>query len=61
MLGPLDPFIAIHGPVARYMALFALEDYEETVKVAPCDGSEHPNHAGARRLLTVSLGLLERI
>ncbi len=61
MLGPLDPFIAIYGPVARYMALFALEDYEETVKVCRAMAARHPNHAGARRLLTVSLGLLERI
>lgn len=60
-LGPLDPFIAMYGPVAQYMALFALEDYEQTVKVCRAMAARHPNHAGARRLLTVSLGLLERI
>jgi TolB-like protein len=61
VLGPLDPFIAMYGPVARYMALFALKDYEETVKVCRTMAARHPNHAGARRLLTVSLGLLDRI
>jgi tetratricopeptide (TPR) repeat protein len=60
-LGPLDPFIAMYGPVARYMALFALEDYEETVNVCRAMAARHPNHSGARRLLTVSLGLLEKI
>ena len=54
----LDPFIAMYGPVAQYMALFALEDYEQTVKVCRAMAARHPNHAGARRLLTVSLGLL---
>ena len=32
-LGPLDPFLAIYAPVARYMALFALERYDEAIAV----------------------------
>jgi hypothetical protein len=42
------------------MALFALGGYEETVAVCRCMAARHPNHAGARRLMTVSLGLLGR-
>ena len=58
---PLDPFLAIYAPIARYMALFALERYEETVSVCRTAAARHPNHAGAHRLMTVSLGLLGKI
>ncbi len=57
-LSPLDPFVAMYAPVVRYMALFALERYEETVMVCRSMAARYPNHAGARRLMTVSLGLL---
>ena len=57
---PLDPFVAMYAPVVRYMALFALERYEETVMVCRSMAARYPNHAGARRLMTVSLGLLGR-
>lgn len=60
-LSPLDPFLAVYGPVVRYMALFALGRYEETIAVCRCAAARYPNHAGARRLMTVSLGLLDKI
>ena len=60
-LGPLDPFLAIYAPVTQYMALFALERYDEAITVCRSVAARHPSHAGARRLLTVSLGLLGRI
>jgi adenylate cyclase len=43
------------------MALFALGRYEETIAVCRATTALHPNHAGAWRLMTVSLGLLGRI
>jgi TolB-like protein/Flp pilus assembly protein TadD len=58
---PRDPFLAIWAPIARYMALFALQRYEETIAVCRATAALHPNHAGAWRLMTVSLGLLGRI
>jgi tetratricopeptide (TPR) repeat protein len=60
-LGPLDPFLAIYAPVTQYMALFALERYDEAIAVCRSVAARYPNHAGARRLMTVSLGLLGRI
>ena len=60
-LSPRDPILAVYGPVVRYMALFALEKYEETTAVCRSIAALHPNHAGAWRLMTVSLGLLGRI
>jgi TolB-like protein len=60
-LSPLDPFLAIYAPVVRYMASFAMHDYEETIAVCRSMTTRHPNHVGARRLMTVSLGLLDRI
>jgi adenylate cyclase len=60
-LSPRDPFLAIYAPTVRYMALFALERYEETIAVCRATTASHPNHAGAWRLMTVSLGLLGRI
>jgi TolB-like protein len=60
-LGPLDPFLAMYAPITRYMALFALERYDEAITVCQSVTTRHPNHAGARRLMTVSLGLLGRI
>jgi TolB-like protein len=59
-LSPLDPFLAMYAPVVRYMASFAMHDYEETVAVCRSMTTRHPNHVGARRLMTVSLGLLGR-
>jgi TolB-like protein len=59
-LSPRDPFLAIYAPTVRYMALFALERYEETITVCRATAALHPNHAGAWRLMTVSLGLLGR-
>jgi len=59
-LSPLDPFLAMYAPVVRYMALFAMEKYEETTMMCRSLTTRHPNHAGARRLMTVSLGLLGR-
>jgi predicted Zn-dependent protease len=50
-----------YAPIVRYMALFALKRYEETVAVCQATAASHPNHAGAWRLMTVSLGLLGRI
>ena len=60
-LSPRDPFLAIYAPTARYMALFALQRYEETIAVCRATTASHPNHAGAWRLMTVSLGLLGRV
>jgi TolB-like protein/DNA-binding winged helix-turn-helix (wHTH) protein/tetratricopeptide (TPR) repeat protein len=57
-LSPRDPFLAIYAPVVRYMALFALGRYEETVAICRATAAAHPNHSGAWRLMTVSLGLL---
>jgi TolB-like protein len=59
-LSPRDPFLAIYAPIVRYMALFALEKYEETIAVCRATAAMHPHHAGAWRLMTVSLGLLGR-
>jgi TolB-like protein len=59
-LSPLDPFLAMYAPVVRYMASFAMHDYEETVAVCRSMTTRYPNHVGARRLMTVSLGLLDR-
>jgi TolB-like protein/DNA-binding winged helix-turn-helix (wHTH) protein/Flp pilus assembly protein TadD len=59
-LSPRDPFLAIYAPVVRYMALFALERYKETIAVCRSTIALYPNHAGAWRLMTVSLGLLGR-
>jgi len=60
-LSPRDPFLAIYAPTVQYMALFALERYEETLAVCRATAALHPNHAGAWRLMTVSLGLLDRL
>lgn len=60
-LGPLDPFLTMYAPITQYMALFALERYDEAIAVCRSVAARHPNHAGARRLMTVSLGLLGRI
>jgi TolB-like protein len=60
-LSPRDPFLAIYAPTVRYMALFALGRYEEAVTVCRATAALHPHHAGAWRLMTVSLGLLGRI
>jgi TolB-like protein len=60
-LSPLDPFLAMYAPVVRYMASFAMQDYEETIAVCRSMTTRHPNHVGARRLMTVSLGLLDRV
>jgi tetratricopeptide (TPR) repeat protein len=60
-LSPRDPFLALYAPTVRYMALFALERYEEAVAVCRATAALHPNHAGAWRLMTVSLGLLGRV
>ena len=60
-LSPRDPFLAFYAPTVRYMALFALERYEEAIAVCRATSELHPNHAGAWRLMTVSLGLLGRI
>jgi Flp pilus assembly protein TadD len=60
-LSPRDPFLAIYAPTVRYMALFALERYEEAVEICRKVAALHPNHAGAWRLMTVSLALLGRI
>jgi TolB-like protein len=59
-LSPRDPFLAVYAPTVRYMALFALERYEEAIAVCRATAALHPNHAGAWRLMTVSLGLLGR-
>ena len=60
-LSPRDPFLAIYAPIVRYMALFALERYQETIEVCRATAELHPNHAGAWRLMTVALALLGRI
>ncbi len=60
-LSPCDPFLAIYAPIVRYMALFALGQYEETVAVCRSLTALQPHHAGAWRLMTVSLGLLGKI
>jgi tetratricopeptide (TPR) repeat protein len=60
-LSPRDPFLTIYAPVVRYMALFALGRYEETIEVCRSTAEMYPHHAGAWRLMTVSLGLLESI
>jgi TolB-like protein len=59
-LSPRDPFLAIYAPTVRYMALFALGRYEETIAICRATAALHPHHAGAWRLMTVSLGLLGR-
>ena len=58
VLNPLDPFLAVYAPVVRYMAYFAREQYDDTVAVCRSMAARHPHHAGARRLMTVSLGML---
>jgi len=60
-LSPRDPFLAFYAPVVRYMALFALERYDETVAVCRSTAELYPHQVGAWRLMTVSLGLLGRI
>jgi TolB-like protein len=60
-LSPRDPFLALYSPIVRYMALFALERYDEVIEVCRATIALHPNHAGAWRLMTVSLGLLDRV
>jgi TolB-like protein len=60
-ISPVDPFLAMYTPVVRYMGLFALERYEETITVCRSTAARHPNHVGARRLMTVSLGLLGKV
>jgi TolB-like protein len=60
-LSPCDPFLAIYAPVARFMALFAQEKYEETVAVCRAFVALHTHHAGAWRLMTGALGLLGKI
>ena len=60
-LSPCDPFLAIYAPVGRYMALFGMKKYEETIAVCRAYAALHPHHAGAWRLMTTSLGLLGKI
>ena len=60
-LSPRDPFLTMYAPVVRYMALFALQRYEETIALCRSITASNPNHAGAWRLMTVSMGLLGRI
>ena len=48
-LSPRDPFLAIYSPTVRYMALFALGRYEETIAVCRATAALHPNQAGAWR------------
>jgi TolB-like protein len=60
-LSPRDPFLALYAPVVRYMALFALGRYEETIAVCRSTAELYPHQVGAWRLMTVSLGLLGRI
>jgi Flp pilus assembly protein TadD len=43
------------------MALFALERYEEAIAVCRATTALHPNHAGAWRLMTASLGMLGKL
>jgi TolB-like protein/DNA-binding winged helix-turn-helix (wHTH) protein/Tfp pilus assembly protein PilF len=60
-LSPRDPFLAYYAPTVRYMALFALERYEDAVAVCRSTAELYPDHVGAWRLMTVSLGLLGKI
>jgi TolB-like protein len=60
-LSPRDPFLAVYAPTVRYMSLFALERYEEAIAVCRSTVALHPHHAGAWRLMTVSLGMLGKI
>jgi adenylate cyclase len=60
-LSPRDPFLSLYSPTVRYMALFALQRYEEAVEICRTTTALHPHHVGAWRLLTVSLGLLGRV
>ncbi len=60
-LSPRDPFLAIYAPTARYMALFALGRYEDAINVCRSTITLHPKHAGAWRILTVSLGLAGKV
>ncbi len=60
-LSPRDPFLAVYTPVVRYMAFFALGRYEDTIAVCRSTADSNPDHAGAWRLMTASLGLLGRI
>jgi adenylate cyclase len=59
-LSPRDPFLAVYAPTVRYMSLFALQRYEEAIAVCRSTVALHPHHAGAWRLMTVSLGMLGR-
>ena len=43
-LSPRDPFLAIYAPTVRYMALFALERYEEAIAICRATTALHPNH-----------------
>jgi len=43
------------------MALFALERYEEAIAICRATTALHPNHAGAWRLMTASLGMLGKL
>lgn len=61
VLNPLDPFLAVYAPVVRYMAHFAREQYDETIAVCRSMAARHPYHAGARRLMTVSLGMSGKV
>jgi len=60
-LSPRDPFLAIYAPTVRYMALFAMARYEETIAICRSTIALYPSYVGAWRLMTVSLGLLGRI
>src|SRR4051812_23693351 len=60
-LSPRDPFPALYAPIVRYMALFALGRYQETISVCRATIARHPKQAGAWRLLTVSLALSGKI
>jgi TolB-like protein/DNA-binding winged helix-turn-helix (wHTH) protein/Tfp pilus assembly protein PilF len=60
-LSPRDPFLAIYAPTVRYMALFALGRYQDAIDVCRSTIARHPKHAGAWRLLTVSLALLGKV
>jgi len=59
-LSPRDPFLALYAPTVRYMALFALGRYQKAIDVCCATAALYPNHAGAWRLMTVSLALLGR-
>ena len=60
-LSPRDPFLAFYAPIVRFMALFALGRYEDTINVCRATIARYPKHAGAWRLLTVSLALAGKI